>query len=175
MARNQQVRWAELHPRAVTLLGELGSWVYFDDDARDYYSVPYRAGRVLASSADGRAGYVLRPIINGGSVHRNAFITHAENLELYERFQHRKADKFFNVICPPFGKPRRQGHLALVTYFTMKGTDEEQEYVHHFENPDEGRPEYVPIYSLGYGQFLIPPGAWRVAPEGITYAPPPGR
>ncbi len=166
MARRARDRHAILQPRSVTILGELGEWVFRNDAGP--FGVPYRGGKMLCSSADGRTMYILRPISDGGPVRRDAFVTNARGLELYERFQHRRADAMFNTFCPPFRRPRHLGQLVLLSYYTAKGRDQEAEHVHYFEEPGVA-PAWPAVLSVGFGQYVITPGRWKVTDDGIDF------
>jgi hypothetical protein len=157
-------------PRAVTILGELGSWVYEFHADENFYGMGYRAGSLLVCNKEGNAMWILRPIADGRPVPPDAYATHIDELQMYERFMHQKADKLFNAFVPKFRRPRLVGGLAVVRYMANKGIDDsgEAQWEHYFDGPDAPAPP--DLYTLGRGQYFIAPGPWRVGPQGIHYA-----
>lgn len=175
--RTSQAR--ELLPRTIAVLGELGPMVIARESASrrfEYFSVPWRPGTVLCASGDGRAMFALRPEGGGGGrarINQQAL----QALHLHERFTHREANELYNCVVPSLRAPSYRGDVAIIHYFQEKAFEEDadesgepSEYVHYFEKPGD-RPAYVPLYSVGHGQFYIPPGEWVASERGIEYAP----
>lgn len=163
-------------PQALTALGTMGLMIvrYEDEHGQPHaYGIPPKADAVLFADATGRTLYVLRPYIEGISEEPRSLIA-LRALNLYERFSHRRADRLFNCQIPKPRAPQYCGELVEITYFAQKdigGPQPIAEWVHYFEEPGQA-PAYAPIYKYGRGQFVIPPGPFKVTERGIEYAPP---
>jgi hypothetical protein len=141
------------------------------------YGQPPEADAVLFSSADGRTLFILRPFIKGISEEAPSLLA-LRAANLFRQFQHRPADRIFNCVIPKPRAPQYCGELVEITYYAEKhlgpGDSAPAEWVHYFEEPGV-QPAYAPIYKIGRGQFLIPPGPFKVTDRGIEWARPPHR
>ena len=167
----RKVKPEELLPRSVAVLGELGPCVIHNPDSGEFGALP--GGGVLCSNSTGDQMFVLRPVADAGPVkHHPRQALHAANL--HSRFTHKRADAFFNCIVPKFRQPRHVGELVIVRYEVAKHLDGDHrltQWEHYFEQPGAA-PAYAQLYSVGHGQYWIPPGPWRVTARGIAYAAP---
>jgi len=174
-------------PRALAFLGEIGPCVIHDPNARGgrgrFYGLDFDAGAVLCSNDRGTELWILRPRVRDAEVKVTDQAIRAARL--YERFSHRDADAFVNTIVPRpvYKRPRFAGELVIIRYHSDKRIEPEDyleddedgldtgvvEYEHYFERPGD-RPEYPQIFDLGGGQYWIPPGPYRVKPEGIAHS-----
>lgn len=167
-----------LLPQSVAVLGELSACVLHEPSSRRFFDFSPQPGTVLASSADGRVLFFLRP--RRGSTRpvtpRDQAI---RALELHERFVHRKADGFYNCAVPPFRDPQFRGELVLIRYLSDKELEADDdvdpgelvEYEHYFEKPGHA-PAYPEVWSVGAEQFIVPRGPFRVEADGIEHAEP---
>lgn len=167
-------------------MGELGPCVFYSPDRDSFFELKYKPGRVLCEGSDGRCMFILLPVAEEmGKARETDHLLKAT--ELHERFVHRESDGYYNLRIPEFVEPKYHGDLVIVRYYSDKdmsdyetGDDDEDidegneeiMYEHYFEEPDT-RPAYAPVYSVGHGQFIIPPGPWKITDRGIEYADPP--
>jgi hypothetical protein len=164
-----------LVPREVAFLGELGSCVLHNPRTASFFAWPYQPGRILVLGPDERNMYVLRPTLTGQRVHPSAIAVAA--MGIHERFTHRAGDGFYNCVIPPVRRPKFAGELVIIRYSVDKdipGVDDGRttEWEHYFEEPGVA-PAYPELWDIGHGQFIIPPGPWRVRPEGIVFGSDP--
>jgi hypothetical protein len=113
--------------------------------------------------------FIFRPTLTDGYVRPDALAVNA--MGLFERFTHRRGDKFYNTFVPPLRRPRFAGELVIVRYFQDKaitGTKGVAEWEHYFEEPGVA-PAYPELWSLGHDQYVSPPGPWRVTERGIEH------
>ena len=156
-------------PEAVAVLGLVGQMVICTASGH-FRGLNAAAGRVLVADETGRELYVLAPRAGDAPVRPTYQAMRAANL--HERFMHRRADKLFNCIVPAFRAPVLVGELVILRYEAAKripGADGAVDWEHYFENPGV-EPAYPRIFAVGHGQYWVPPGPFKVAPEGITFA-----
>lgn len=165
-----------LLPRAVAVLGELGSLVLHDPNTGAFFGVEEEAGRILCADETGRWMYILRPLLDGQPVKATSLVLRAA--ALHERFVHRTANEHYNCVVPPFRAPRFAGELVILRYVVEKDIgdlDPDEDgmgltvWEHYFERPGVG-PAYAELWSVGRDQWVIPPGAWRITSRGIEFA-----
>lgn len=168
----------DLLPRTVTYLGELSAMIIRNPETGDYHTINYVPDRVLMSAPDGRAMFVLMPVIESTRniptrYHRQALAA----AELHSRFVHREADAIYNCVVPAFRKPVYCGELHMIEYTVHKdleegddGDDEPQPYVHYFVDEQTGALAPAELWQVGKQQYVIPPGPWEVTDRGIVYA-----
>lgn len=167
-----------LLPQSVAVLGEASACVLHEPSSRRFFELPLQPGTVLASSADGRVLFFLRPR-RGASRPVTPRDQAIRALELHERFVHRRADGFYNCAVPPFRDPIFRGELVILRYHSDKEIEADDdvepgeivEYEHYFENPGSA-PAYPDLWSVGAEQFIVPRGPFRVEADGIEYARP---
>lgn len=185
-------------PRSVAYLGELGRCVVWHPFKESFFELPYKPGRVLCASPDGRELFALRPVSDTKRFKARENDQMLEAMNLNERWMNRDAEGFYNLRVPALRKPDYIGELVIMQYLSDKNIDADDEdeeeddsdedeeededdaeleplesYEHYFEKPGS-RPAYVTICSIGHDQLWIPPGEFEVAAEGIRYAPKQG-
>ncbi len=170
--------WRKLIPRAITVLGEVTTCALHDPSTGRFLNWEPKAGTVLTCDPNGDNLYFVRPLAEApGKEDRSRDPMLVKAIGLHERFMHRKADGYYNALIKPARKPRFVGELVIIRYVATKDIDEETEgqeaeWEHYFEQPGVA-PAYAKLWNIGLDQFWVPPGPWRVTPEGIAYAPPP--
>lgn len=177
----QRSKGRQYLPRTVTVLGELGAMVLRNPQTGHWYAINYKPNRIVCASSEGRAMFILQPVVETTTKKPSKHRTQAlKAAKLHERFVHRAADAFYNCVVPAFRTPRYCGELMVIEYYCEKDLelgdaeddDEDDErptlWEHYFEEPGVA-PAPAELWQVGKHQYLIPPGPWRVSDRGIEF------